>query len=321
MNPTFQTLAWLNNEALAFPPYVAAFDELETTLRLYRESGIAQFLWIAGETGSGKTTLCKSFVAKYPRSALPERDVIPVLYVPVPTPATLGGVADAILTALGDPAPSHGRQPEKDRRIVKLVRGCSVEMIIFDEAQHLQERGQHYTQYKAADWLKVQLDALTIPAAFVGLPNFAELLQVNPQLRRRFSRRRDLQFCGDQHGDIHTACLQMYVSLGSTTKLGLSCAPYTWDELGARLYRACDGRVGYIKKLLLAALRIAMQSDSKSIDASILEAAFTEEVWQEGIAALNPFHADFEFRRLDRMNEPFQSAHARLHSAAHRRAG
>jgi Bacterial TniB protein len=259
-------------------------------------------------------------VAKYPRHSLPERDVIPVLYVPVPTPATLRSVSEAILTAIGDPNPSRGMQPERDRRISKLVRGCGVEMMIFDEAQHLQERGQSYTQYKAADWLKVQLDELNIPVAFVGLPNFAQLLQVNEQLRRRFSRRRNLQFCDDQQGSIQTACLQMYISLGSTTKLTLSNAPYTWEELGERLYRACDGRVGYIKKLLTAAMRICTRQESNEINVKTLEAAFTEDVWQEAVGALNPFHGDFEFRRLDRAHEPFQSTHARTLSPIRREA-
>jgi hypothetical protein len=311
MDPMFQTLTWFNDEHLAFPPYVAAFNELETLLRLYRETGIAQSLWIAGETGSGKTTLCKAFVAKYPRFSLPERDVIPVLLVSVPPHASLRGVSEAILDAIGDPAPSKGLQPERDRRIVKLIRGCQVEMMIFDEAQHLQERGKTYTQYKAADWLKAQLDALNIPVAFVGMPNFEQLLQVNAQLRRRFSRRRNLQFSDDAEGGIQTACLQMYVSLGNTTKLKLSATPYTWQELGERLYRACDGRVGYIKKILLAAIRVCMQRGSREIDANTLEVAFAEEVWQEAVGALNPFNADFEFRRLDRVSEPFAPASAR----------
>jgi hypothetical protein len=77
-----------------------------------------------------------------------------------------------------------------------------------------------------------------------------------------------------------------------------------------RLYYACDGRVGYVKKLLAAALRTCLEQSDDRIGVATLERSFSDEIWWEGIGALNPFHAQFAFRRLDRGGEPFQKAHA-----------
>jgi hypothetical protein len=68
--------------------------------------------------------------------------------------------------------------------------------------------------------------------------------------------------------------------------------------------------VAYIKKLLFAALRQALEMDLDKIDARMLECAFTNEIWWEGTGKLNPFHPAFEFRRLDRGGEPFQDSGA-----------
>jgi hypothetical protein len=301
----YQTIAFFNSDILAFPPYVAAFDEVESILALYRKTGIAQNLFIAGESGSGKTTLCKAIVHRYPERRLPERDVIPVLHVPIPTPATITSLAEAILTGLHDPAPMVGKLTEKSRRISVLVKALGVELILFDESQGIQERGRSYTQYMAADWLKQRLDQIDVPTVFFGLPHFEKLLHANAQLRRRFSRRRSLQIASDEHSDIEKECLQMFVSLGTSLPIRLSAAPYTWDDLGARIYYACDGRVGYIKKLLMSAIRAAMERGCSEINPAILEEVFAKEIWWEGIGALNPFNAKFTYRRLDRGQEPF----------------
>jgi type II secretory pathway predicted ATPase ExeA len=209
MNPIFQTMAWFSDECLAFPPYVAAFNEIEFALRLYRETGLAQNILIVGDSGAGKTTLCLSILKKYPRFSLPDRDVVPVLYVETPTPATLVNLANAILSSLGDPGAHNGTLQDKKRRIAHFLRELKVEMIIFDETQHVQERGRQYTQYMAGDWLKQLVDSSKLPTVFVGLPQLEKLLQANVQLRRRFSRRRNLQLSPDNDSDSLTLCEQM----------------------------------------------------------------------------------------------------------------
>jgi adenylate kinase family enzyme len=302
----FDALQHFDEEYIPFPPFVAAVDVVKANFELYSETNIAQHLLVLGESGTGKSTLCRWIEQQFPRYSLPDRDVIPVLIVSVPAAATISSMASAMLVKLGDPAASKGTISAKTFRVVTLCRACRVEMILFDEAQHIHDRGKIATHYMVGDWLKALIDQAGVPTVFLGLPRLEQLLQVNEQLRRRFSRRIRLALGQSDKDSIHVECLQLFRSLGSCLPIPLLCGQYGWDELGMRLYYASDGRVAYIKKLLASALRLALETDTNEIGPQLLEQAFTEELWWEGVDNLNPFHPTFEFRRLDRANEPFE---------------
>ena len=91
----FEALRVFTSEYLQFPPFVSAFNEIDRLVQLYRQTSVAQHLLVTGESGTGKTTLCKALVERYPRATLPERDVVPVLVVPIPPAATIASVAEA----------------------------------------------------------------------------------------------------------------------------------------------------------------------------------------------------------------------------------
>lgn len=308
MSAIYAILERFNEDLLQFPSYVAAFNDIEALLSLYRGSGIAQHLLVLGETGTGKTTLCRDFVTRYPRMALSDRDVVPVLHVSIPSAATIASVTEAMLAKLGDPAPTAGTVSAKTARAVKLARALSVELLLIDEAQHIQDRGRLPTQYLVGDWLKTVMDELNVPTVLLGLPRVGQLLQVNEQVRRRFSRRRYLQMgqCGET--SIEAECLQLFLSLGDSFPIPIRAGNFSWDEMAQRVHYASDGRVAYIKKLLAGAIRLALERDLDCIDASVLQEAFNAEVWWEGIEQLNPFSEKFQFRRLNRAGEPFEQA-------------
>jgi len=308
MNAIYAILERFNEDLLQFPSYVAAFNDIEALLKLYRGSGLAQHLLVLGETGTGKTTLCRDFVTRYPRMVLSDRDVVPVLHVSIPSAATIASVTEAMLAKLGDPAPTAGTVSAKTARAVKLARAQSVELLLIDEAQHIQDRGRLPTQYLVGDWLKTVMDELNVPTVLLGLPRVGQLLQVNEQVRRRFSRRRYLQMgqCGET--SIEAECLQLFLSLGDSFPIPIRAGNFSWDEMAQRVHYASDGRVAYIKKLLAGAIRVALERELDCIDASVLQEAFNAEVWWEGVEQLNPFSEKFQFRRLNRAGEPFEQA-------------
>jgi hypothetical protein len=308
VNTIYAILERFNEDLLQFPSYVAAFNDIEALLKLYRGSGLAQHLLVLGETGTGKTTLCRDFVTRYPRMMLSDRDIVPVLHISIPSAATIAGVTEAMLTKLGDPFPTTGTVSAKTARAVKLARALSVELLLIDEAQHIQDRGRLPTQYLVGDWLKTVMDELNVPTVLLGLPRVGQLLQVNEQVRRRFSRRRYLQMgqCGET--SIEAECLQLFLSLGDSFPIPIRAGNFSWDEIAQRVYYASDGRVAYIKKLLAGAIRIAFERELDCIDTRVLQDAFIAEVWWEGVDQLNPFSEKFQFRRLNRPGEPFEQA-------------
>ncbi len=306
----YQRLRDFDEQYIPFPTFVAAVGAIESNLRMFRESGVARHMLVIGEPGTGKTSLCRWLSHQHPLRELPERNHVEVLIASVPPTATVVSITTAILNALGDPYPDRGTVATKTERVMKLCRTCGVEMLLFDEAQHLHDRGGTVTHYMVGDWLKNLIDGLSVPTVLLGLPRLERLLHVNDQLRRRFSTRRNLALGHSESQSIEAECLQLFSSLVSLIDLPVSAHPYSPHEMGTRLYYGSDGRVAYIKKLLFAALRQALEMDLDKIDARMLECAFTNEIWWEGTGKLNPFHPAFEFRRLDRGGEPFQDSGA-----------
>jgi hypothetical protein len=304
----YARLASFNAQYIPFPPFVAAKDAIEANLRLFRETGIAKHMLVVGEAGTGKSSLCRWLTRQYPQQRLLDRDKIDVLAVPVPPSATVPGIIDAMLTAMGDPWHQKGTATAKTSRIVTLCRNCGVEFMLFDEAQHLHDRGNTKTHYMVGDWLKHLIDEIGVPTTLLGLPRVEQLLLINDQLRRRFSSRVRLAMGQSDTLSVEAECLQLFLSLVSLIDIPVSSHPFSAQEMGERLYRSSDGRVAYIKRLLFAALRHALENDLEVIDAAMLEQVFTDEIWWEGVGKLNPFNPAFEFRRLDRGGEPFQLA-------------
>lgn len=304
----YTRLRAFDEQYIPFPPFVAAMNAIEANLQMFRETGVATHMLVTGEAGTGKSSLCRWLALQHPRRVLPERNLIEVLITSVPPSASISSVASAMLRSLGDPFPEKGTVTVMTTRIITLCRSCGVALLLFDESQHLHDRGNTKTHYMVGDWLKHLIDELGVPTVLLGLPRVEKLLQINDQLRRRFSSRRRLALGQSSIESIETECLQLFLSLVSLIDVPVSSKPYSAQEMGERLYFASDGRVAYIKKLLFAALRQALELDIDVIDPPMLEKAFTDEIWWEGIGKLNPFNPAFDCRRLDRGGEPFQVA-------------
>lgn len=300
----YDAIKQLQDAYLMFPAFQTAFGQIEENLKLYRATGVAQNLLVLGESGTGKTSLSRLFIERYPKQILPERDLMPVLHICVPAAATIAETVEAVLAQLGDHEPERGTVSVKTARAVKIARGCGAEMLLFDEAQHIQDRGRTHSQYFVGDWLKSFMDALGLPVTLLGLPRIQVLLQVNEQLRRRFTHRLSLSVI--QAGSNDDISLELFTSLANALTLPLDPKPYSWRELGTRLHYATDGRIAYVKQLLVSAYSHAVNQSDASISVQVLALAFTTAIWPSGIGALNPFHADFTFRALDRLGEPFQ---------------
>jgi len=310
MKNDYEAFKRFDEEYIKFPPFLKALEAMEDSIALFRSTGIAQHLLVLGESGTGKSSLCHLLGHKYPRMRHDEYDVCPVLYVPIPPAATISGVASAMLDNLGDEWPTIGNTTEKMARIEHLHRKCGVELTLFDEAQHLHDRGQAATHYMVGDWIKSFIDKTGRPSVFLGLPRLEQLLQINEQLRRRFSRRLRLALGQSDELSVHEESLQLFLSLGQALPIPLDFQCFETPQMAKRIFYATDGRVAYVKKMLGSALRLASRTHCTLIDAQVLEDVFTYEIWPEGIGALNPFNERFEFRRLDRGGEPFQRGDA-----------
>lgn len=303
----FLKLEQFDNDFIQFTSLQKSLYEIESAINTYRKANIVENLRILGESGSGKSTLCELIKNKYPRLILKEQDIVPVLVVQVPPNVTINSLIDAIFSELELPVAIPGTTTRKTRQLTELCWALKIEMIVFDEAQHLYDRGQLKTHYMVADWLKSLMDKLNVPIVLVGLPNLERLLQVNAQLRRRFSKKIYLTVGNGDIDSQQSECAAIFHGLQQALPIPFQLPDKSMDEFYVRITYACDGRIAYLKKLMLSALRIAMENNLTSISQYEFELAFKEQIWLEAEKSLNPFHTDFIFRRLDRIGEPFEN--------------
>ncbi|WP_080970760.1 TniB family NTP-binding protein [Burkholderia cepacia] len=277
---------------------------LQHVLDLSRHGADPRHTLLVGESGTGKT-----WIARYIRSILPESEsedahIKPVLVVETPTSPTLKSLAQAMLVALGDPLASLGNAEVKRLRALALMRQCRVRMLIVDELQHFLDHGSHNSPQSVADWLKSFVEDARIPCLLMGLPRSTAILTLNEQLRRRFSARIELVPFSiereDEEIEFRTILNALDEMLPCQRRSGLAEA-----ETARRIYIATNGLIGYIRRLTTGAFELMVAANQPSIDRSLLQQAFVQEIWRGGQNELNPFHPKFSFRRLDRPGEPF----------------
>lgn len=291
-------------ESIMFHSFGLAYYQMRDNLELYRKAGIASHLLVLGESGSGKSTLARLFTDQYCAQHLLDRTLKPVLLVSVPAAATIASLVEEILGRLGDPQPSMGTISNKTRRAVFLVKQCHTEVLLIDEAQHVADRGLSKTQYFVADWLKSFIDAIGIPVVLLGLRRTTSLLHANEQLRRRFTVHIDLVA---QAGPADEESLAYLMALAQPLHIHLNWAPMSAEEFGLRLSYATDGRIAYVKMLLVQAFKHALENKLDVVGVAELGTSFTAAIWRGGTGPLNPFDRAFAFRRLDGLGEPFQA--------------
>lgn len=304
-----EALITFKRETIMFPQFAEAYRRISESLALYQTTGLVENHLMHGHAGCGKSTLCHLLRGEHPRVVEAERDVVPLLYAAVPALATISSVTEALLRELGDPLPTKGTNSAKTDRVITLIEGCDVAMIILDEAQHVNDRGQSPTIYKVGDWIKNLADSSRRPIVLSGLPRVQGLINTNEQLRRRFGSELTLDrlILDDSESMAEFAGLASSLIDALPVKCSLDL---TREEVLERLYYATDGRVGYMASLFHRALLLTYLADARCIDQGVLELAFTQQIWAGGIGKLNPFNENFCFRRLDKLGEPFNDTDA-----------
>jgi type II secretory pathway predicted ATPase ExeA len=284
------------------PDFVSAKSAIEDLHEWQRKSGEASALGLVGASGSGKSTVLKTYLDRFPPHEEITRRVIPVLYVEVPSAPTVKSLAEAILLAMGATIPSGATGSRLTECIVTLIKGCSVELILLDEFQHFAE-GARRRLLEVSDWLKGLLNRLQVSVVLAGLPSLLRVLEVNQQLRRRFSRIVRLKpFSTAERPDLETF---IGVAKALMTDMPLPCVNLDQVSFIQQLHFATGGLVDYMCKIIAGAYRIAGSRKARYIDVADFAKAFHVYIWDEAVPSRNPFHKNFNGMPLTQTGEPF----------------
>ncbi len=297
----------IRDATISHPAYNETVRSIATLHRRGKALQHGGGLLVTGHSGVGKTKVLNFYRDEFPAHDDSNGVVIPVLYVVTPAEPTVKNLAEAILSAMGDPFSYRGTSAQKTSRIYMLLEQCGVELLMIDEFQHFADTGRRSASSAVTDWLKNLLNMTSIPVVLAGLPRCEAVIRGNPQLARRFSSRqiiRPFDFDNPEAQIVFRGVLKTMQK-----RFPISSIPLHDANVSRRIFVATNGVIDYLCKLMDRALHLAMSRPQKHITLEILSQAFVDEIWLDCPANLNPFTEDSLLRRLTGLGEPFESHH------------
>jgi Bacterial TniB protein. len=245
---------------------------------------------VTGWQGVGKTTVCQRYEQMNPRAETEDGTRVPVLTSVIQPPATVKSLATSLLESLGDPAMDRGTLITRTLRVKWLLKECGVELIIWDEFQHVIDRESLKVLQTSADWLKVLIERAKIPIILCGMPSSHVILDANPQLRRRFSMRVNLEpfsWATAEAGHEFRQLLGLVESGLPLQKPSHLADP----DIAFRLFCATGGFISSVMEVVRRGTALAIESGIERLSREILEQAY-DECLAAGIPEMkNPFSA------------------------------
>lgn len=208
-----------------------------------------QIVPVIGPTRVGKSKLLKSVIrANVSTSPACTREIVSIL-----SPKHLTGRAlpDACLMSIGlSPAMFRNHVSATDA-FIKAVNKHATRLIIFDETQHMLERGSATTVRAAADFLKGVFDQTQASLVLVGLPTLGGLFQANEQLADRSRRAVEFFPYGWEGLDYKKFRSALAGALEFLSETGWQTFAGNDSDFARRMYVASAGRYGLINKLFM----------------------------------------------------------------------
>lgn len=183
-----------------------------------------------------------------------------VIYVSLSPDATMGSLFGDLLEALGDPNPHQGTIPARRRRAYHIMRALKVELLIFDEIDHLKTPVQiGVANREKAMSVHNQLKKFMkdgFPVLFVGVPEAQEKLFSEKQIKGIVMYSVDFDVLDPKSKE----CLELYReyvgNMGmSIFEKGLAKEPIILvsKNIYIPLLEACGGLRGYTTRFLVHA--------------------------------------------------------------------
>ena len=275
---------------IRYPRLKALYTKIDFCRTYSKIAAEPECLLITGTQGAGKTTLIKWYAVDFTIRELPEKRIVPILIVTVPAPATVKNLASEMLKAIGDPAADRGTISSITLRLRKFLVDCEVELIILDEFQHFDDRHSKAVLKIVSDWLKNLLNQTKVPIVLVGMPGCESVLDAkgNEQLRRRFSNREQIEPFRWKGSNEIQEFRQLLKNVDEALPL-LEDSHLADLTTAFLIYKATDGVINYVMKLLRRASRMAIERGVEKVDHSILAAAYEELLAKEFTHRPNPF--------------------------------
>lgn len=251
-------------------------------------------LTIDGESGVGKSTVVQYFLKSMPTYREQKHQRIPAICLPVPVGVTHSRFASAILDVLGDPRSAAGTQSTKTKRIVHYLRNITkTKVVFFDEFHHLYNSETQKVLKQSSEWTKLLIRESGCTFVTIGIKDRVNaIFNSNEQLRRHFTSftLEPFKFTPKDPDSIFT-----FISVIKSIEdgVGVQIAPELNErEKAARIYKATNGKIGYIMSLIRKSVYTADKANLPNVPLSVLENVYDKRLAHKINVEKNPFKLD-----------------------------
>ncbi len=254
------------------------------------------------ESRTGKTRALDEFVQRHPRRREKDGLKVPILKVSTPSKPTVKGLAEAMLSVIGDPRPALGTEQQKTDRLIKLLWKIENRVIVVDEFHHFVDKGSERVQHYVADWLKVLIDACGAGLIVAGLDIAMAVLYQNEQLRGRFQAPISLPRFDWRDEDQRSEFVAILVAFEEVLRRYLDLPELGSANFGFRFYVATGGLMGYVTKLFKQLVWDMADANSAIVELEDFDRAYSRSIGidPDGLgAALSPFRKDFKLEATE----------------------
>lgn len=262
-----------------------ALVRLNECLRLSKLDGGPHNMLLIGDSGSGKTFTLNHFNAL--QFDTQNASAYRRLQMLTPSDAKPKSMNATILEATGDAFAWRGTYHQQWGRLPAALDARGVEIIMFDEFQHVFEGKPQATTKSAMQWLKNVHNKLHRPIVLSGLTNIRGFVQSSAELARRFSvvvRLPRLAISSPEH----TREFRRVLAEISAAMPYPPVIPFAEDVMLLRFYCASGGALGPVTDLAKRASLYTHESGAHKTSLEHLAAAFAAE-FAGATGDVNPF--------------------------------
>ncbi|WP_421875997.1 TniB family NTP-binding protein [Pacificispira sp.] len=285
---------------VAYDQVNVALNEISDFHAMTRSSSRGGCMTLVGDSGSGKTTIVKSYYDAIRAANRNVQDEMPALLVTLPEKCSIKELCVQILIALGDPCAEQGTKRSMEIRIKKLMDARKVELVIFDEFQHMIDPDRDRVVHTTADWLKTQMNLLRRGYLLVGLPKFERVIRTSDQWRRRVESRFELRPFGWDSERDQAHFLKFLQVVEKMLPFEDTGGLLRQETLPKQLIMASNGYVAFVMRLILRASMVALAHGHTTLQTAHFRKAF-RDLESYGIEAeQNPFSGMYRREPVER---------------------
>ncbi|WP_171720926.1 TniB family NTP-binding protein [Paenibacillus phytohabitans] len=289
-----EKLRFVDSIRVIYPRFKETMDLIEEVHQTSLYSPNPASLLITGETGSGKTTLFKTYIEQHSKVSSKVVEGIQcstknILHISIPYPVRYTILTERLLTELGDPYPNKGTVAQKDKRLTTLIKQNQVQLVMLDEFQHFVDRDRRKVMLGVSDWFKSLMNETNIPFILFGLDSSNEVLDVNPQLSRRVNRKEITPFGYGSSGEKNEFQRLMFEIDKQVAKVFESTSDLADETCCERFMYATNGAMNSIMSLVRQGAKNALAREAERIELVDLARAYEKVTYVNRGKSLNPF--------------------------------